>query len=205
MGDCCECKGTELALLRQSQAKVLKIVLLINAVMFLVEATAGLLSHSSALLADSLDMFGDATVYAFSLYVIDRGPRWQAKAAFLKGVIMATFGVGVMIRVVLQLLSERVPVGEMMSHFGLLALFANSFCLFLLYRHRSNDINMRSTWICSRNDLIANSGVIAAAFMVMKTQSFWPDVIVGVVIALLFLVSAYGVLKSSWREMAHVQ
>lgn len=201
MKDCCESKSTELSKLRETQASTLKIVLAINAVMFLVEAIAGILGNSTALLADSLDMFGDATVYAFSLYVLDRGAIWRARAALLKGGIMAAFGVGVLLKVIYQAMSGIVPEGETMGIIAGIALTANSFCLFLLYRHRSDDINMRSTWLCSRNDLIANIGVILAAWGVLKTGTLWPDVAVGSVIALLFLLSAKGVIQDSRREL----
>jgi len=201
MKDCCESKSSELSKLRETQARTLKIVLAINATMFLVEAIAGIIGNSTALLADSLDMFGDATVYAFSLYVLDRGLIWRARAALLKGGIMAAFGVAVLLKVIYQMTTGVVPEGETMGIIAGLALVANSFCLFLLYRHRSDDINMRSTWLCSRNDLIANLGVIIAAWGVLKTGTLWPDVVVGSVIAILFLLSAKGVIQDSRREL----
>jgi cation diffusion facilitator family transporter len=205
MKHCCEDKCTELVKLRTNQARTLKIVLAINAAMFFIEAYSGIIGKSTALLADSLDMFGDATVYAFSLYVIDRGKSWRARAALLKGVIMAAFGLGVLAQVVHQATSGVVPVGETMGLVAFLALAANTVCLTLLYRHRTDDINMRSTWLCSRNDLIANVSVIAAAIGVLKTGNVWPDLIVGTIIALLFLSSAAGVLKESLSELKEVQ
>lgn len=201
MDDCCEGKTSELQLLRTRQGRVLKWVLFINAVMFLVEGLAGLLADSSALLADSLDMFGDAAVYALTLYVIDRGARWRARAALVKGGLMALFGAGVLVKAGFNLLTEAEPQAPTMGGIGLLALVANVTCLALLYRHRSDDLNMRSTWLCSRNDIIANGFVILAAVLVSLTGRGVPDVVVGVLIAALFLKSAFGVLRASVAEL----
>ncbi len=201
MKECCGAKADELLLLRQKQGRVLKIVLCINSVMFLIEAGAGLAAKSSALLADSLDMFGDAAVYALSLYVLDRGPIWRSRAAFVKGTVMALFGLGVFIEVVTKLLSGVTPRAELMGGVGLLALLANLTCLSLLYRHRSDDINMRSTWLCSRNDIIANTGVLLAAGAVALLSSGWPDIIVGLIIAGLFLKDAFSILRDSSAEL----
>jgi len=194
MKHCCEDKEEALAALRASQARILTIILAINAVMFLVEATAGWLTGSTALLADSLDMLGDASVYGFSLYVVHRGARWRARAATAKGVIMAVFGVAVLVEAGVKLLIGTVPDAGPMGAIALVALLANTACLSLLWRHRRDDVNMRSTWICSRNDILANVGVIGAAVAVAATGSLLPDVLVGTAIAVLFLLSARGVL-----------
>ena len=165
-GGCCEEKSCELEVLRKRQGSVLKTVLAINAVMFFIEGAAGLLAHSVALLADSLDMLGDALVYGFSLYVLSKGLRWQALSALLKGVIMAAFGVFVLGEAVYKIMHPVVPAAPVIGAIGFLALFANSVCLWLLWRHRSDDINMHSVWLCSRNDIIANTSVLlAAAFL----------------------------------------
>lgn len=198
---CCEKKETELAQLRLKQGGVLKIVLITNALMFLVEFSFGLISQSSALMADSLDMFGDATVYAFSLYALNRGALWRARAGFSKGIIMALFGFFVLGQVIYRSINGIVPQADTMSVIGALALAANAYCLYLLYNHRSDDINMRSTWLCSRNDIIANVGVIAASALVAYFQSGLPDVIVGSAIATLFLKSAYEVLSEAKLEI----
>lgn len=197
MNHCCETKTDELALLRERQARILKIVLAINALMFLVEIGAGLIARSTALLADSLDMLGDAFVYGLSLYALRRSPRWRAGAALTKGVIMAGFGVGVVAEAVLKAVTGTVPIVGMMGIFGLLALAANAVCFVLLIRHRADDLNMRSTWICSRNDLLANGGVLLAATGVAVTGSAWPDILVGLVIASIVLSSAWGVIRQS--------
>ncbi len=202
MSSCCECKGEALARLREKQSRMLKAVLAINAVMFGVELVSGILGRSTALLGDSLDMLGDATVYAVTLYVLDRAPVWRAKASVMKGVVMTLLGLGVLIEAVAKILRPVVPHVGAMGAIGLLALIANGVCLFLLLRHRQDDINMRSAWICSRNDIIANVSVLAAAVVVRASGSWWPDVVVGVGIAALFLTSAFGVLRegvAAWR------
>lgn len=197
MKSCCESKSTELDQLREKQKNVLIIVLLINFVMFIVEFTYGLLSNSTALLSDSLDMLGDATVYAFSLYVINRSIRWKAKAALLKGVIITLFGFYVLGEAVHKAMSDILPVAHTMGVIGFIALVANSCCLLLLLKHKEDDINMRSTWICSRNDIIANFGVLLAAGLVYLLESKWPDIIIGLLTAGVFLKSAFSILTDS--------
>lgn len=185
--------------MRQSQSRTLKIVLAINAVMFLVEVTAGWLAGSTALLADSLDMLGDALVYGFSLYVLARDDTWKAISAFIKGGIMAGFGLFVLGQAVYKLLHPELPTYETMGAIGLLALAANALCLYLLWQHRADDVNMRSVWLCSRNDIIANGAVIVAGAGVWLTASQWPDLVVGLGIAALFLRSAFHVFGDAAR------
>src|SRR5436309_3972251 len=178
MKDCCEVTADYTA----RQPRVLPVVLWINIVMFMVEATAGLLAHSTALFAASVDMLGDAIVYGFSLYVISRGLFWQARAALLKGVIMAAFGIGVLVQVAVKVARGLTPTVEVMGAVGTLAFDANLLCLILLWRRRSDDINMRSAWVCSRNDVVGNAGVLVAAAAVALTGSPWPDIAIGVVV-----------------------
>ena len=200
MDSCCETKVEEISTLHGQHKTVLIIVLLINAALFVVEAAAGLLGNSTALLADSLDMLGDSLIYAFSLYVLSRSAAWKAKAALLKGAVMAVFGVGVLLEVIYKTISGILPSAETMGIIGTLVLLGNGTCFLLLYRHRSDDLNMRSTWLCSRNDILANAGVLIAAFGVYVTQSVWPDVLIGGAIAVLFLKSAIAVLTESLIE-----
>jgi cation diffusion facilitator family transporter len=197
MSDCCTEAGCEVERLRERQSATLKVVLLLNLSMFAVELTAGLMAHSTALLADSLDMLGDALVYAFSLYVVARSLRWKAAAALAKGVVMAAFGLFVVTEAVHKMLVPVVPQAETMGAVGLLALAVNALCFALLARHRSEDINMRSVWLCSRNDIVANVAVLAAAATVAWSGSRWPDIAVGLGIALLFLHSAWHVLREA--------
>lgn len=201
MGDCCNDKASEIEALRDRQSSTLKIVLGINAVMFFVELTAGLLAGSVSLIADSLDMLGDALVYGFSIYVVARGARMKAKAALLKGSIMAAFGLFVFGQAMYKMIIPHVPVFETIGLIGLLALSANSLCLVLLWRHRTDDINMSSVWLCSRNDIIANVSVLCAAVGVWLTSSGWPDILVGVGLSGLFLRSAVFVLRGANTEL----
>jgi cation diffusion facilitator family transporter len=201
MDDCCETKAEEISVLRGKHKNVLIIVLVINAILFVVEAAAGLLANSTALLADSLDMLGDSLVYGFSLYVLRRSAAWKAKAALLKGAIMAVFGIGVLFEAVHKVVAGIVPVAETMGIIGTLVLLGNGVCFLLLFRHRSDDLNMRSTWLCSRNDIIANLSVLAAAIGVKFLDSSWPDIVVGGAIAALFLKSAFTVIRESFGEL----
>jgi len=205
MDHCCETKASELAVLRLRQSRVLAAVLAINLTMFCVEFGAGLLSGSTALLADSLDMLGDALVYGFSLFVLHRSLTWRARAALVKGGIMAAFGVGVLVEAAVRLASGVPPVVPVMAAVGTLALFANTFCFSLLWRHRGDDINLRSTWLCSRNDLIANGAVLFAAAAVAWSGSLWPDLVAGAGIAALFLRTAGSILRESLAELARAR
>ena len=197
MADCCNDKACEIDALRSRQSSTLKIVLGINAVMFIVEFVAGLRGHSVSLVADSLDMLGDALVYAFSLYVVARSPAMKAKAALLKGIIMAAFGVFVLGQAIYRIVFPQLPLFEAIGTIGLLALVANSICFFLLWRHRADDINMSSVWLCSRNDIIANISVLFAAAGVWITHSGWPDILIGLALAVLFLRSSLFVLRTA--------
>jgi cation diffusion facilitator family transporter len=201
MTGCCDDKSCEIEALQSRQTSTLKIVLGINAAMFAVELAAGLLAGSVSLVADSLDMLGDALVYGFSLYVVARGARMKAVSAMIKGGIMAAFGLFVLAQAVYKLLVPQIPVFEVIGTVGALALAANGVCLLLLWRHRADDINMSSVWLCSRNDIIANASVLVAALGVWLTGSGWPDIVVGLAIAALFLRSALSVLRGSVREL----
>lgn len=197
MSSCCENKGCEVTALRESHSRVLWAVLIINSVMFVIEGIAGWHAASTSLMADALDMFGDALVYAFSLFVLAKSDRWQAGAALVKGGFMLAFGLGVLADAGYKMAYPIMPGVDTMGAVGALALAANLVCFYLLYSHRSDNLNMSSTWLCSRNDLIANLGVLMAAGSSYLLVSGWPDIIVGVVIAGLFLSSAYSVLRDS--------
>jgi Co/Zn/Cd efflux system component len=197
MQHCCEVRAD----IADRHRRVLHLVLWINATMFLVESIAGVLAGSTALLADSVDMLGDAIVYGFSLYVVARGVAWQARAALLKGAIMAAFGAGVLVQAVVEVLAASVPSSEVMGAVGALALAANGVCLALLWRHRGDDLNMRSAWLCSLNDVGGNAGVLLASAAVWLTGSGWPDIVVGLLIASMFGISAVSVIRSAVRDL----
>jgi len=198
---CCQRKGEDLAKLQKHQAKVLWAVLLINGVMFVVEFGAGIRAASLSLTGDSLDMLGDALVYASSLYVVNKGRKAQARSAFFKGVLMFLFAIAVFARAVYQLSAEVTPAATLMSTIGVIALLANLTCLLLLSRHREDNLNMSSVWLCSRNDIIANTSVLVAAGLVFLTDSILPDLAVGFLLTFIFAKSAGKVLTQSWKEM----
>ena len=185
------------------QIRVLKIVLAVNVVMFIVEAASGWIFHSVGLLGDSMDMLEDALVYALSLYVMDRGPRWKARGALVKGLIMFLLGVFVLGQTISHAFSGVVPAAGGMGAVAFAALAANALCLFLLYKHKGDDLNMRSTWICTRNDVLGNIGVMLAAVLVRWLGSPWPDIITGGAIAAVILSSSIGILKESRNELKH--
>jgi len=199
MTDCCEEKKGEIDLMREKHSRVLWAVLIINAAMFFVEGIAGIFAQSTSLLADALDMLGDTLVYGFSLFVLARSARWQAGAALLKGIFMLAFGLGVLGEAIYKMFVSVMPGVEIMGAIGLLALVANLVCFFLLYKYRDDNLNMASTWLCSRNDLFANIGVLIAAGSGYILLSKWPDIIVGIMIVLLFLHSAFHVIGQSLK------
>lgn len=201
MDACCTDKACALEQLRECQTATLRVVLLLNAVMFVVEFVFGLLAGSMALLADSLDMLGDALVYGVSLYVVARGPLWKARAAAAKAVLMGLFGAFVFGQLVYKLVYPQVPTFEAMGAVGALALLANTVCFALLWRHRAEDINMRSVWVCSRNDLVANLSVLLAAWAVWMMASPWPDIAAGALIGAVFLRSAFLVAREARHEL----
>lgn len=203
MDDCCAHKSTELEALarRKDQRRVLSIVLAVNAIMFVAEFGAGLVAGSVALMADAVDMLGDAMVYGLSLYALDRGDKWKAGAALFKGGFILLFGVWVLIEMAVKIVVGVPPSAPLMLIFGAVALAANLICLSLLWRFRQQDVNMASTFECSRNDVIANLGVLVAAGGVAVFASPWPDIAVAAVIAALFLRSAITVLVSGWRAL----
>lgn len=201
MDDCCIDKACAIERLRERQAATLRVVLMLNAAMFVVELVFGLLAGSVALLADSLDMLGDALVYGFSLYVVARGPVWKVRAAVAKAAVMGLFGAFVFGQLAYKLVYPHLPTFETMGGVGALALAANAICFALLWRHRAEDINMRSVWLCSQNDLIANFSVLLAAWAVWMTLSPWPDIAVGSLICAMFLRSAFLVTHEARAEL----
>lgn len=203
--DCCSRKGDTIAELgrKAGQRRVLIVVMAINFAMFAIEFGGGLVARSSALMADSVDMLGDAIVYALSLYALSRGHRWEAGAALAKGGIILLFGIAVTVEIVDKIANGVPPSSTLMLAFGSLALIANLTCLALLWRFRRENVNMSSTFECSRNDVASNIGVLIAAGLVAGTGSAWPDIAVGGIIAIIFLRSAWRVLAEAipaWHE-----
>jgi Co/Zn/Cd efflux system component len=199
--DCCNDKDGAIEALRERQSATLRLVLAINVVLFIVEFASGLLARSTALMSDSLDNLGDAMTYGFSLYAVSRGPRTKAKVALFKGGLIFAAGIFVLGQVGWSILHPALPVFETMGIVSVIALAANGACLALLWKHRTEDVNMSSVWECSRNDIASNIAVFAAAGGVWLTQSGWPDLAVGLALACLLLRSAAGVSARALREL----
>jgi len=170
--------------------------------MFVVEFVFGILARSTSLLADSADMFGDAIIYGGSFLVVGKSTLAKAKVSFAKGLIMLLVGMGALYEAISKWITHSQPDPETMGIVGALALVANLTCAVLLMMHRDDDINMKSTWICSRNDVLTNIGVVVAAGLVAYLNSALPDIIVGSAIAGLVLHSSYGILKESRHILA---
>jgi len=197
---CCSNKESEMEGLASRQASVLWIVLIINGIMFFAEFLFGWLSNSTALIGDSLDMLGDALAYGSSIYVVNRSLDSKISASRFKAYLMIFLGVLVFSRAVFRFIFQVVPEVEIMAIIGLTALVANLICLALLTRHKDDDINFASVWVCSRNDIIANTGVLFAAAFVYYFKASWPDLIIGLIITILFLRSAAGILKEAKKQ-----
>lgn len=200
MSGCCD-GGCSLDVLHERQRGTLYIVLGINAVMFFVIVVAAIYSKSSALLSDSLDNLGDALAYGLSIYAVTRGTVAKARVALFKGGLILFGACAVAVQIVSRLLVPSVPTFEVMGIFSLLGLAANSLCLFFLWRHRHEDVNMSSVWECSRNDIASNLSVFAAAGAVWVTGTGWPDIAVASGLVLLLMRSAIRVIGAAWAEL----
>ncbi|MDO8697186.1 MAG: cation transporter [Pseudomonas sp.] len=181
--------------------RVLWLALLINTAMFAIEISGGMRAGSVALLADSLDFLGDAGNYAISLFVLAMSLSWRARAAQFKAVSMAVFGLGVLVATAWNAWQGGVPVAATMGLIGGLALLANLGVAALLYAWRDGDSNMRSVWLCTRNDALGNVAVLLAALGVLGTGSAWPDLLVAGIMASLALSSAWQVLGQARGEL----
>lgn len=169
--------------------------------MFFVIVAAALYGKSSALFADSLDNLGDALTYGLSLYAVSRGAAVKAKVALFKGGLILLAAFAVVAQIAYKLVVPSMPVFEVMGAFSLLGLAANSICLFLLWRHRQEDVNMSSVWECSRNDIASNLSVFVAAGAVWFTGSGWPDIVVALGLVWLLIRSAIRVIASAKAEL----
>ncbi len=185
--------------------RVLWWALVINVAMFVVEVAGGLRANSVSLLADAVDFFGDAANYAVSLLVLGMALQWRARAALLKGVSMALFGVFVLGKAAWASTTGVVPEAATMGVIGSLALVANVAVALMLYAWREGDANMRSVWLCSRNDAFGNLAVLAAALGVFGSSTAWPDLAVAAVMGTLALSSARSVIAQARQELRHAQ
>ncbi len=206
MSDSCGHHGCAAPAATQSPRyrRVLWIALWVNAAMFGIEIAGGLRAGSVSLLADAVDFFGDAVNYGLALLVLGMALRWRARAALFKGLTMAAFGVFVLGRAVYGAAVGTVPEAATMGAIGALALAANVAVAVMLYAWRDGDANMRSVWLCTRNDAIGNVAVMAAALGVFGTGSAWPDLAVAAVMGLLALTAARSVIGQARSELRMV-
>jgi len=198
--DCCG-HGVTFEGLSTDYQRRLWIVIAINASMFLVEMAAGALAGSQALQADALDFLGDATTYAISLAVIGTSIQIRARAAILKAISLTAMALWVLGSTAYHVVVLGIPRAEVMGVIGVLALAANAASVLILMRYKDGDANVRSVWLCSRNDAIGNVAVMVAALAVWGTATKWPDLLVAAIMAGLFLNSSIQILQQSFREM----
>lgn len=183
--------------------RALIIVILINAVMFLVEMPMGFVGNSQALKADALDFLGDTATYALSLYVIGKSGVLRAKAALLKGLSLSAMGLWVLGSTIYTVFYLNQPTAMIMGTVGAAALAANLISVLLLIRFKDGDANVRSVWLCSRNDAIGNVMVMLAASGVWATGTGWPDLIVATIMASLFLTGSFQIIRQANHELSH--
>ncbi len=181
--------------------RIMWAVLAVNAAMFLIEAGAGLGAKSVALQADALDFLADAATYGITLLVLPMAIRWRARAALVKGASMALFGLWVLGATAYNAFLLDTPDALVMGSVGVLALLANLFCALLLFRFRGGDSNKRSAWLCSRNDVLGNLAVIVAASGVSATGTAWPDLVVALIMAALWVHAAVQIIRQAIAEL----
>ncbi len=193
--------GCEVTINDKSQKRVLYWLLAINAAMFIIELTVGLLADSTALIADSMDMLADAVVYAIGIYAVGKSIIHKANAAKVSGYFQLMLGVIILIDIIRRFIMGSEPVSYLMMGMGAVALVANVICLLIIRKHKDGDVNMRASWIFSANDVIANMGVIAAGVLVQWLDSRLPDLIIGMVVSIVVLRGAWMILKDAKQEL----
>jgi cation diffusion facilitator family transporter len=192
--------GCEIEIKNREQSRTLIILLIINGVMFVAEMVAGIIGDSTALIADSLDMLADATIYAIGLYAVGRSLLVKAKAAHISGIFQILLGLGVLFDIVRRFIVGSEPESMVMMVVGAVALIANSICLMLIYKHRQGEVHMRASWIFSKNDIIANLGVICSGALVAWLDEPWPDLVIGLLIAVLVVRGGVQIIKDANSE-----
>ncbi|MBP8119688.1 MAG: cation transporter [Burkholderiales bacterium] len=180
---------------------VLWVALIVNAAMFLVEIIGGIGAQSTSLLADAIDFFGDAVNYGVSLFVLSQAMVWRSRTALAKGITMGLYGIVVLAATIYNISQGVKPEAVTMGAIGLLALAANLSVAVLLYRFRQGDANMRSVWLCTRNDAIGNVAIVIAALGVFGTGTGWPDFIVAAIMGTLGITAAISVIRQSRAEL----
>ncbi|GEA11034.1 cation transporter [Alteromonas sp. KUL49] len=197
--------GCEVTVNDESQKRVLFWLLGINAFMFVIELGVGLIADSTALIADSMDMLADAIVYGIALYAIGKSIIHKANAAKVSGYFQLALGLLILIDIVRRGIYGSEPVSVLIIMMGGLALIANVICLLIIRNHRSDEVHMRASWIFSANDVIANLGVICAGILVMITDTRWPDIAVGSIVACVVLRGARLILTDANNEIREAQ
>jgi len=196
MSDC----GCEIEIKNKEESRVLIILLSINAIMFVVEITLGIISESTALIADSLDMLADATVYGIGLYAVGREALVKIKAAHISGIFQILLGITVLFDIVRRAILGSDPESLLMIIVGITALIANIVCLHLISKHRDGEVHMRASWIFSKNDVIANLGIILGGVLVHQLDSRLPDLIIGLAISIIVIRGGIHIIKDSRNE-----
>src|SRR3954462_14049773 len=207
MAGCCSddhCQSAPRLLDSPAWRRALWIALAVNAGMFLAEIVAGVAAGSASLQADALDFLSDAANYAISLGVAGMALTWRARAALLKGASLGLLGLWVLASTAWHAYAGTLPQAEVMGVVGMLALLANAGVAIMLYRYRGGDANMRSVWICSRNDAIGNVAVILAAAGVFGTGTGWPDFIVAAIMAVLGISGGWQIVKQAAGELRDI-
>ncbi len=198
----CSCSAPEPKSPGPGFRKALWIALWVNLAMFLVEGIASFQSGSVSLLADAIDFFGDSANYLLSLSVLSMGMLWRGRAAMVKGITMTVFGVAVLGRAIWVAQTGITPEPLTMGAIGLLALAANAGVAIMLFRFREGDSDMRSVWLCSRNDAIGNIAVMVAALGVFGTGTAWPDLIVAAIMGTLAITAGTSVMRHARSDIA---
>lgn len=201
MDSCCEVDTDQK---NNIQRRILLIAGVINLTMFGLEFYFGILANSSALIADSIDMFGDSFVYVLSFLAVGKSVAAKSKVALVNGSVQLFLGLGVLIEATTKIFRDVIPSSTSMGALGSLALVANIFCAWLLLKYRQDDINMKAVWICSRNDAAGNLATMTAAFLVMQFYSKWPDILVGVGMAIFIIYSSVKIIRESFLGLKRV-
>jgi len=193
--------GCEVEITNKEQKNVLVRLLAINAVLFMVEIILGWYAQSTGLIADSFDMLADALVYAIGLYAIGKSLQIKARAALISGWFQAGLGLLILVDIVRRLFVGSEPASVFMMGVGVVALFANIYCLLLIEKHRHGEVHMRASWLFTKNDVIANVGVIIGGLLVWMLDARWPDLLIGSFIAMVIFNGARQIIRDAQREL----
>jgi len=200
MPDC----GCNIEIRNKEQRRVLVPLLIINGLMFVIGLTLGIIGQSTGLIADSIDMLADATVYAIAMYAVGRGLHAKIRAAHVSGILQIVLAFGVMLDVVRRFIFGSAPESTLMIVMGFVAFAANVICLILIAKHRNGEIHMRASWVFSKNDVIANIGVIVSGGMVAWLSSPLPDLIIGFAISIIVMKGGVFIFRDATAEKDHL-